>query len=274
MRRSLLLLTALLSGCATTDAGTAMRDVVKFAHEVGGVAADVMLPVEQEKELGVKTAAEVESKSKVVSDTVVTRYVDQVGQRVAKAAENPYGWTFTFKVIEDKSVNAFAIPGGNIYVHTGLLKAAKDEAQLAGVLAHEVGHVTKRHIAKRMLKAYGLQSLSDAALGKDPNMLAQIGAGLVGQGLLLKNSRDDENEADAVGVATSAKANYDPKAMVEFFQTLKDGEGNIPDFMAYLSDHPLTADRIKSIEAVITTQKLTGAGRSTPAYQAMLKRLP
>lgn len=264
------------TGCATSgDMGRTVNEVLKVAHEVGGVATDVMLPVSEEKALGDKTAAEIEAKYKVLNDAELTRYVDGVGQRAAKASGDPYGWQFTFKVVDDpKTVNAFAIPGARIYVFSGLIKSAKDEAQLAGVLAHEVGHVTKRHLAKRMVKQYGLQSLSDAALGKDANVLAQIGSALVTTGLLLKNSRDDENEADAVGVVTTSKAGYDPKAMVEFFQTLKQGEGNVPEFMAYLSDHPLTADRIKALEALIAANKLTGAGRSTPTYQAMQKRIP
>ncbi|HEY3446968.1 MAG TPA: M48 family metallopeptidase [Myxococcales bacterium] len=277
MRRIFPLLAAVaaLSGCATGSGNVTLNDVMRVAHEVGGVATDLMLPVSEEKALGDKTAGEIEAKYKVSSDAELTRYVDGVGQRAAKASADPYGWAFTFKVIDEpKTVNAFAIPGARIYVFSGLIKTAKDEAQLAGVLAHEVGHVTKRHLAKRMVKQYGLQSLSDAALGKDANVLAQIGTALVAEGLLLKNSRDDEAEADAVGVVTTSKAGYDPKAMVEFFQTLKAGEGNVPDFMAYLSDHPLTADRIRALDADIAAKKLTGAGRSTPTYQAMQKRIP
>ena len=254
-----------LAGCST----------IPVVNEFNAAAADLLLPPAEEKQLGLKVAAEVEGKSKLSTDPELVRFVSQVGQRVARTSPNPHRWAFTFKVVDEpKTVNAFAIPGGNIYVYSGLLKAAKDEAQLASVLAHEVAHVTSRHIAKRMVAAYGMETLSNVALGKDANTLAQIGAAIATQGLLLKNSRDDEAEADSKGVVATARAGYDPRAMVEFFQILRKGEGNVPEFMAFLSDHPLTADRIRALLSDIQAKKLTGASRNETAYQAIQRRIP
>lgn len=265
MRTPVALLSALaLVGCTTVQ-----------LKEAQSVAASILLPPSQEQQLGLQVGGEVEKKSRLSTDAEVVRYVDRVGQRVAQASPNPDNWTFHFKVIDEpKTVNAFAIPGGSIYVYTGLLKAAKDEAQLAGVLAHEVAHVTSRHIAQRMVAAYGLETLAAVALGKDPGALEQIVAGILAQGLLLKNSRDDESESDRKGVVAVAKANYDPRAMVEFFQILEKGEGSVPEFLSFLSDHPATSERIKALQLQINRERLRGADRNVPAYEAIQRRVP
>ena len=254
-----------LAGCSS----------IPLAGKASSVVADIVLPVPQEKQLGLQVAGETEKQAKLSTDAELIRYVGQVGQKVAAASPNPDKWVFTFKVIDDpKTVNAFAIPGGTLYVYTGLLKAAKDESQLAGVLAHEVAHVTSRHVAKQMVATYGMQTLTNVALGKDANTLAQMGAAIASQGLLLKNSRDDESEADSKGVVATARAGYDPRGMVEFFQILKQGEGEVPSFMSFLSDHPLTADRISALQNDIKAKNLTGSNRGTEAFLAAQKRIP
>lgn len=254
----------LLAGCQTAPFVAVERE-----------AANLLLPPSQEKQLGAQVAGEVARESKFLEDPEVVRYVTSIGQRVAAASPNPDKWAFTFKVIDDpKTINAFAIPGGSIYVYTGLIKAAKDEAELAGVLAHEVAHVTSRHIARRMVSAYGLQALAGVALGKDPGLLQKIGAAIVVNGTLLKNSRDDESESDAKGVVALAKAGYDPQGMVGFFETLKRQEGSTPAVLAFLSDHPTSADRIVALRKEIQAKRLTGDQRNVEAYQAIQKRLP
>src|SRR6185369_4701480 len=142
-------------------------------------------------------------------------------------------------VIDDpKTVNAFATPGGFLYVYTGLLAAADDEAQLAGVMAHETGHVVARHSARSMVAAYGLEAVVALATGQNPNLLSQIASGIAANGLMLAHSRADETEADELGVKYMSAAGYDPHALAAFFHTLQAKQGSMPGVLVFLSDHP------------------------------------
>ncbi len=240
----------------------------------GTEVARALVPVSEEKQLGAQMSAEIESKTRPLNNPAVVDYVRAVGNRVASASANPDHWTFTFKVLDDpKTVNAFAIPGGTLYVYTGLLKAAQNEAQLAGVMAHEVAHVTSRHMAQRMVAQLGLETVLGLALGRDPNRLAQIASSVAAQGALLKNSRDEEAEADSKGVVACARAGYDPHALPAFFQILKGQEGASPGVLTFLSDHPATEDRIQALDAEIASRHLAGDRIEAQAYAAMKQKL-
>ena len=253
--------TLLGPGCAAVSRGVDRA-------ETG--AANALLPIEQENQLGTKLAVEIESQVKLSSDASVIAFVERVGRKVIASSDDTNGHTFVFKVIDDpKTVNAFAIPGGNVYVYTGLLKLARNEAELAGVMGHEIAHVTQRHIAKRMVKTYGLQAMAELALGRNPGVLQQVATQIVGTGILLKNSRDDERAADQHGVVAMSKADYDPRAMVAFFSSLKASEGNSPAVLAYLSDHPATGERISNLESQISREHLAGATLDTPEFEAV-----
>lgn len=252
-----------LTGCAA----------VSTVHKA---AADVLMPPSEEATLGRKLAIEVQNakETKLLENPEVVTYVKTVGQRVAARAENPDKWRFSFYVIDDpKTVNAFAIPGAHIYVYSGLLKSMKDEAELAGVLAHEVAHVTNRHIAKRMVAANGLQAVSDLALGTNPGEISKLATSILTQGALLKNSRVDENEADAEGIVIASKAGYAPAGLIDFLKVLKEMEGNTPDILSFLSDHPSSADRVQSLEGQIRTNRLGGTNRNPEAFAAMKSKL-
>ncbi len=237
------------------------------------VAADVLLPPAQEEQLGKQLAQEIEQQVPILESPFVTTYVSAVGSRVVAASPNSDIFPISFKIINDeRTVNAFAIPGGDIYVYTGLLKSAADEAELAGVLAHEVAHVTSRHIAKRMVNAFGLQTLARLALGNDPTLLEQIAASITIEGALLKNSREDESEADAKGVVAASRAGYDPRGFIQFFKKLQEA-GERPG-LSFLSSHPPPEDRIEAIEEIINEENLTGDQRKQRAFQAMQKQLP
>ena len=124
-----------------------------------------------------------------------------------------------FHVVDDpNTVNAFAIPGGDIYIYSGLLLQADTESEVVGVLGHEVAHVTERHIAERLVQTYGIQTLASVALGNNPGMLTQMLAGVAAQGYVLKYGRDQESEADRTGLKYTIDAGYDPQGMVTFFQ--------------------------------------------------------
>lgn len=165
IRSSSLALAAALSlggglGCSTTS-GPGGR--------MTAAAADVLVPVEQENQLGQQMAAEIQAEMTMHPDPEVQAYVANIGNRLVAAAQAdvPSGITFRFHVVQDDAtVNAFAIPGGDIYFYTGPMRLAENEAELAGVLGHEVAHVTNRHIAQRLVAQYGLQSIIAMALGQ------------------------------------------------------------------------------------------------------------
>src|SRR5688572_22058484 len=179
-------------------------------QSVQGMAANALLPVSEENKLGNQMAKEVEKELKVHKNDDVQNYIERLGNKLAKKArDTPQGIKFTFKVIDDdKTINAFAIPGGHIYIYSGLMKAASDEAELAGVVGHEIAHVTQRHIAERLVAQYGLETVLGLALGKDPSLLGQIAAQVGGTGALLKFTRDQESEADARGMPYMVAAGY------------------------------------------------------------------
>ena len=154
-----------------------------------------------------------EYKNKKIEDipTEVQAYIDRVGKRLltgTRKVEFPY----TFKVLEDKSINAFAIPGGHTYVNTGLIKAAESEDELAAVMAHEINHVVARHSTQQMTKQYGYELISGLLLGSQ-GAITQMAGQLFGKAGLLYYSREMESQADALGVETMYNAGYDPQGM-------------------------------------------------------------
>lgn len=178
--------------------------------------------------------------------------VERVGRRIAKASGLNADWRFV--LVDDKQVNAFALPGGKVVVFSGLLPVAKTEAGLATVLAHEIGHVIARHGAERVSQAQLLQLGSQAAgslLGSYDPATQQTIAGLLGAGVTygveLPFSRQQEAEADRIGLILMAKAGYDPRAAIDFWQRMSAASrGNQP--LEFMSDHPSDANRIAALE--------------------------
>jgi predicted Zn-dependent protease len=155
---------------------------------------------------------------------------------------NEFDWEVRI-IDNDEVLNAFCVPGGYMYFYTGLIKYLDDEAQFAGVMAHEMAHADRRHTTKRLTRAYGFQFLLAAILGDDPDAMAQIAAELA-QGLSsLAFSRDDEYEADAYAVRYSADTEYNPLGVAGFFEKLEGGT-RVPEF---LSTHPNPGNRVQSI---------------------------
>ncbi|MBD2003728.1 MULTISPECIES: M48 family metallopeptidase [Cyanophyceae] len=196
----------------------------------------------------------------------ITRYVNEIGQRLASSSDRP-DIPYTFQVVNDKSVNAFATMGGFVYIHTGLLKAADNEAQLAGVLAHEIGHIASRHALEQMRQTAIARGVA-AAAGLDRNLAVQIGVDLA---LRRPNSRKDEFEADQKGLETLTNAGYAPAGMVGFMEKLLRG-GSVPNF---LSTHPGTQDRINALERAIDPATANvGEGLDELAYKRNIRALP
>src|SRR3954452_24709444 len=211
---------------------------------------------EQQEQLGQQTAAEVYKQMPVLPDSSAeAQYVQQLGRKLVSVIPPENSWPYQFHVVPQKEINAFALPGGPIFVNIGTITAAESEAQLAGVMAHEVSHIYMQHSIKQMKKQQtqqGIASILGAILGQAGGAvgaLGQLGVG-IGSGLLsLKYSRGDEAEADNVGAIVMYKVGHDPVALAQFFQRLEQQAGSGgPNF---LSDHPNPGNRVAAIQQEI-----------------------
>jgi len=244
-------------------------------HSSEGVAK-ALVSDDQEKQLGAQVKQELDKQgTKYIQDPEVVTYVQGVAQKIFVSAnkERP-GVDWHVYVIDDpKQVNAFATPGGNLFVYTGLLMAADNEAELAGVWGHEAGHVVARHSARQMVDAMGAQTVIEVALGQNPNQLAQLAATIAAKGALLSYSREDESAADEFGARYASAAGYDPHGLITFFQKLQKMEGDVPAFSKYLSDHPATGDRITHLQQYIPAHNLGGSDLGADRLKPIKARL-
>jgi predicted Zn-dependent protease len=211
-------------------------------HQINFISLD------KEMALGKQLAAEVEKSSKLITDPVITEYVNRLGQNLVRNSDAKV--PFTIKVIDSDDINAFALPGGYFYVNTGLILAADEEAELAGVMAHEIAHVAARHGTEQYTKA---QLFNYASIP-----LIFVGGG-IGYGIsllvplqFLQFSRSAEREADYLGVQYAYKTGYDPTAFISFFEKIKAQEKHKPGRLAKaFSTHPPTDDRIRKSQEEI-----------------------
>jgi beta-barrel assembly-enhancing protease len=201
---------------------------------------------QQEVALGTQMHQSLLSKgTRLSNDAALNTYVREIGQRLL-ASNSSKSIPYVFSVVEDKAVNAFATTGGYVYVTTELLKTADNEAQLASVIGHEMGHIQKRHLIKQIRQATIARGLVAGALGLDRNVAASLGIELL---VSRPNSRSDEFEADQVGLQNLRNANYAASAMPAFMQKLL-RPGGTPTF---LSTHPAVPDRIRALNKAIET---------------------
>jgi Zn-dependent protease with chaperone function len=203
-----------------------------------------LFSTQQDITLGRQVQQTVDQQVHLVNDADLTRYISNLGRKLAGFAPgNKY--PFTFKVVRDKNINAFALPGGPVYVNTGTIEQAENESQLAGVLAHEIGHVVLRHSTNAMSKALaarGVLALVGGLMGEDVKALS--GAGL--DSVFLKYSRDNEREADLMGAQILYDSRqYDPQEVARFFEKLERSARSEP--MEFLSDHPSPGNRVQLV---------------------------
>ena len=247
------LVLALIAATAVFGAAAGAQDI-KLPDM--GSPADALLSKSEEARIGRAIMAQLRGTGRVVEDPLISEYINEIGSRLA-AQTNDGSQSFTFFVVDDPNINAFALPGGYIGVHTGLLDATRNESELAGVLAHEIAHVTQRHIA-RSLYASQRQSILTTAI-----MLGAILAGVatgdsdaatagiaVAQGAAAQQrinyTRSNEYEADRIGIGAMADAGFDPHGMGSFFEVMSrqspaDLRMRAPEFMR---THPVTTTRI------------------------------
>lgn len=208
--------------------------------------------LDKEVALGRQLSAEVDRSSKFITDPLVTEYVNRVAQNIVLHSDAKV--PFTIKVVDSNDVNAFALPGGFLYVNRGLLEAAENEAELAGVLSHEIAHVTARHGIEQMSKGQLLNYASIPLFifgGIGGYIAQQVGSILVPL-TFLKFSRGAEKEADRLGAQYMWAAGYDPNALVTFFEKLQQKDKKKPGTISKLfSTHPLTGERIKEVNELI-----------------------
>jgi predicted Zn-dependent protease len=196
----------------------------------------------------------------------ITRYVSEIGQRLAQQSKRP-DIPYTFQVVNNREINAFATMGGFVYVNAGLVAAADNEAQLASVIGHEIGHIAGRHSIQQMRQQAIAQGLA-AAAGLDRNTMVNLGVKVA---LQLPNSRKDEFQADQLGLDMLKQSGYAPSAMPAFMEKLLKRGGSVPTF---LSNHPATSDRIRALEQAIDPAAAdVGDGLNTNAYKNKIRAL-
>jgi predicted Zn-dependent protease len=185
---------------------------------------------------------------RLVNDRSALSYLNTVGRRIA--SQTPYGnRRWDFYIVQDDAVNAFNLPGGLVYVNSGLIREADSLDQLAGVISHEIGHGAARHGTQLMTRAYGYNLLAQLALGRDPGQTQQILAQLVGTGIINDYRRDAEREADRLGVRYAYQAGYDPRGVAAFFDKLLNLRARRPSKVEqFFASHPLTEERIRIVE--------------------------
>lgn len=261
MRHALLIsLFLVASGCTLTE----RRNTEKLV-------ASALISDEQEFQLGLQVHEQLKKENtKFLENPTVEIYVESLARKLLPSAnkERPMEWKW-FVIDEPETINAFATPGGRIYVYTGLLLAAENEAEVIGVLGHEMGHVVGRHSARQLVGAYGLQTVIAMALGNDAADIAKVTAALAGKTAQLAYGRDNEHEADVYGARYASAAGYDPRGLATFFEKLKAKHGDAGPVMAFFSTHPSTSERIAQVTAQIAEENLTGKELGVDSLKAV-----
>ena len=232
--------------------------------------------LEDERELGRALSEQVEMTTKLITDPVITEYVDRLGQTIVRNSDTQV--PFTIKVIDSDELNVFALPGGYLYVHSGLIMAADGEAELAGLMAHEIAHVAARHAtrAETRMKAFTVLSIALTFFGGPVAAALQAAVGVAGPATFMKFGRDAEREADLLGLEYEYVAGYDPQAFVQFFEKLHIEEKHKHNFVARaFATHPMTEDRVRRAQEEISTllPAKTAYIVDTSAFQEVKSRL-
>lgn len=233
-----------------------------------------LISLEEEWELGRKLEGDLARQLDLSRDAAVNGYVQRLGQRIVAQTEMAR-LPWEFHVVNDPQVNAFNIPGGHVYVNTGLIAAADSVAELAGVMSHEIAHGVARHGTEQLTRVYGLNILAGVLLGNDPATYERILAQVAGGGAVAHYARGAEREADQLGVRYMYEARYHPEGMVEMFQELLRRRQRQPSSVEqFFSTHPLTENRIRDVQAAIAELPSTsGLTRTDREYQGVRSRV-
>lgn len=254
---------------------TVLATLVFVPWASAAVAALNLISVNDEIALGRRAQQQVRQQVPELRDRAVSAYVAGLGRRLAAHADGPR-YPYTFDVANKPDINAFALPGGPIWIHRGAIAAAQNESQLAGVLAHEIAHIANRHAAAQITKGtfanVGLGILGAVLGGGRGAEIAQMGAGIAAQATMMKFSRDAEREADLKALQYMRRAGYDPRGMVEFLRVLRAEQGRNPGSVAtFFSSHPAPAERVTRLQQ--QASRLAGGRRDSAAFQQARRRL-
>ena len=224
--------------------------------------------IEDEWQLGRELEADLARRLPLVDDATLERWVNTVGRRMVQQtnmAELPW----RFHVVRDGEVNAFNVPGGLVYVHTGLLAKAGTAAEFAGALAHEIGHGVARHGTQRLSQQQEANLLASIVLGRNPSAVAQIGAQVAAAGAFARFSRDDEREADQLAVQLMAATGYNPEGLARLLERLmQQGTGG----GGFFSSHPNPEERIANVRAFAREVSRTGLRMDETGFAAVKSR--
>lgn len=240
-----------------------------------GSGAITLISVAQEVEFGRQASVEVSRVTPALRDADVEAYVRGLGRHLVAYADGPK-YPYSFHMADYREINAFALPGGPVWVHRGVLQSAANESQVVSVLAHEIAHISQRHAADQLTKSIvanlGLGLLS-AVLGNDMSAAAaRMAAGAMANGVFLKFSRDDEMDADRVGLQMMTRAGWDARGMIELVDMLRrEGQRDPGRVDVFLSTHPSPQDRASSLR--IDVARLHGGKRDSKEFRAMKTRL-
>ncbi len=246
---------------------------------VGPAVAGIFgLSEADEVELGRQAAARVESRTPLVADPFVQNYINALGQKLARYSGRT-NLRYRFRAIDSREINAFALPGGFIYINRGILEAAGDEDELAGVIGHEIAHVAARHhvdqLKRAQLTGLGLAGLG-ALLGASKGAaFGKLAAELAAGGALMKFSRDAEREADLLGARIMHSAGYDPRGMITFFEKLERMRRGQPHLLEkFFSSHPSPSERRSNLSRVVAAMPPRyDRGDSSPEFFQAKARL-
>lgn len=237
---------------------------------------------EKEQEIGDRLASQLNATVPLVQDPALTHYVNQLGLLIARHSARP-DLDYRFYIIDTDAVNAFALPGGHVYVNRGLVERTRDVSELSAVLAHEIGHVAARHgarnIQRQMRTGSVVSALYELILGREPDILDQDALKLGPALWTASNSRADEEEADRLAVDYLVAAGVDPEGMVTFLERLMDEEARAPDTqeeIGWLATHPTTAQRVAATQrhiAQVRPGAPPGLARDNASYPGFLARL-
>jgi predicted Zn-dependent protease len=263
----------MMPGSATAGSRTVIA-MILLSTSAGAMQ---LISVADEIAIGRQTQAQVKKQTPQLKDAVVQAYVASLGRRLAAHASNPSTrYPYTFTVADNREINAFALPGGPVWVNRGAIQAAGTESQLAGVLAHEIAHISERHAAQQLsnelVTNLGL-SLMGALLGNAGGAgAANIAARYVAGGTFLKFSRDDEQEADRAGAAIMARAGWDPHGMIELLDTIREQQQRDPGLVeTFFSNHPSPQDRVEKLARVVPERR--AGTRDSAGFQSIRSRL-
>ncbi|WP_026148232.1 MULTISPECIES: M48 family metallopeptidase [unclassified Thioalkalivibrio] len=231
--------------------------------------------VQEERELGDELAQDLNAELPIVEAPAIRDYINSLGQSIAAVADDRDEIDYTFYVVNGPDVNAFAVPGGHIYIYRGLIERADDMSELAGVLAHEVGHVVKRHGIDQWRRAQqaemGLAVVYGVILGRDPGAAEQVAVQVGAAGVFAGYSREAEREADDVAIGYLVDAGIHPIGLVSFFETLLDERDRDPSRVEqFFATHPATRERVENTQARIDSipaETLDGLARDSDDFQ-------